>query len=50
MRGLLNGVQPLDPAALAMVAGVLVAVALVAAAVPAHRAQQIDPAVALAAE
>jgi len=50
MRGLLYGVQPMDPAVLATVAAVLGCVALVAAAVPARRAQQIDPAVALAAE
>ena len=50
MRGLLYGVQPMDPAVLATVAVVLGCVALVAAAVPARRAQQIDPAVALAAE
>ncbi len=50
MRSLLYGVQPMDPAVLALVAAVLGGVALVAAAVPARRAQRIDPAVALAAE
>jgi putative ABC transport system permease protein len=50
MRHLLYGVQPLDPAVLATVAAVLACVALAAAAGPARRAQQIDPAIALAAQ
>jgi predicted permease len=50
MRNLLYGVQPMDPVVLAAVAAVLAGVALVAALVPARRAQRIDPALALAAE
>jgi predicted permease len=50
MRNLLYSVQPANPAVLATVAAVLAGVALVAALVPAHRAQRIDPAVALAAD
>jgi len=50
MRNLLYGVQPMEPAVLVAVAAVLAGVALVAALVPARRAQRIDPALALAAE
>jgi predicted permease len=50
MRSLLYGVQPVDPVVLMTVSALLAAVALVAAAVPARRAQRIDPAVALVAE
>jgi predicted lysophospholipase L1 biosynthesis ABC-type transport system permease subunit len=49
MRSLLYEVQPADPAVLAVVALVLGAVALTAALIPAQRAQDVDPAVALAA-
>jgi predicted permease len=49
VRSLLYGVQPADPAVLAAVALVLGAVALAAALIPAQRAQDVDPAVALAA-
>ena len=49
LRSLLYGVQPADPAVLAAVALVLGAVALTAAVIPAQRAQDVDPAVALAA-
>ena len=50
MRNLLYGVQPADPTVLVTVAAVLAAVGLVAALVPARRAQRIDPAMALATE
>ena len=44
---LLHGVQPLDPPTYAAVAGVLLAVALAAAWLPARRATRIDPVTAL---
>lgn len=47
METQLFGVQPMDPVVLAVVAGVLGAVALLACAVPARRAARIDPLVAL---
>jgi putative ABC transport system permease protein len=47
MRGLLFGVSPSDPATFAAVAAVLAAVAACAAFVPARRATQVDPAIAL---
>jgi predicted permease len=50
MRQLLYGVQPMDPRVLVTVALALALVALVAALVPARRAQRIDPATALASE
>jgi putative ABC transport system permease protein len=50
MRNILYGVQPMDPAVLASVAALLGGVALAAALIPARRAQQIDPAVALVTE
>lgn len=43
LRGLLFGVQPADPATLALVLGVLVLVAGVAGYVPARRAARVDP-------
>jgi ABC-type antimicrobial peptide transport system permease subunit len=47
MAAQLYGVQPMDPAVLAIVTLVLAAVALLACAVPARRAAHIDPLVAL---
>jgi putative ABC transport system permease protein len=43
----LFGVQPMDPAVLAIVTGVLAVVAFLACAVPARRAAHTDPLVAL---
>jgi len=50
MRGLLFGVDPLDPITFAAVAMVLTAVALLASYVPAHRASRVDPIEAIRAE
>ena len=47
LKGLLFGVEPADPATIAVSAGLLVAVALVAAWVPARRATAVDPITAL---
>ncbi|MGH9473185.1 MAG: ABC transporter permease [Terriglobales bacterium] len=47
LRSLLFGVQPGDPATLAMVAVVLLAVALAACILPARRAARVDPLIAL---
>ncbi len=49
MRSLLYEVRPADPVVLAAVALALGAVALTAALIPAQRAQDVDPAVALSA-
>jgi predicted permease len=43
VRSLLYGIEPADPAALALAAGALIVCGLAAGAVPAHRASRIDP-------
>ena len=50
LRAQLFGVSPSDPATLAAVAVLLLAVAAVAACVPARRASRVDPLVALRTE
>jgi ABC-type antimicrobial peptide transport system permease subunit len=50
VSGLLYGVTPLDPAAFAAALGALLVAALLAAAVPAHRAASVDPALTLRAD
>jgi predicted permease len=50
MKGMLYGVEPLDPAVFLAVAGMLTLVVLAATAIPARRATQVDPVVALTAE
>jgi len=47
VRSLLFEITPTDPATLVAVAVAMLAVSLVAAAIPAHRATQVDPLVAL---
>jgi putative ABC transport system permease protein len=47
IRSRLFHVRPDDPLTLGLAAGLMVAVALVAALVPAHRAARLDPMVAL---
>jgi putative ABC transport system permease protein len=50
LRQILFGVEPTDPATLAVVAAILLIVASVACYVPARRATRVDPLVALKAE
>jgi hypothetical protein len=50
MRAFLPGVSAWDPASMAAAATVLVAGAIAAVALPAHRAGRTDPALALRAE
>jgi ABC-type antimicrobial peptide transport system permease subunit len=47
LRGLLIGIPPLDPLTYAVVTTLLLAVALVACALPARRAAGLDPAITL---
>ena len=47
LDGLLFGVEPVDPPTIAFAAVMLVAVALVAAWIPARRATAVDPMLAL---
>jgi putative ABC transport system permease protein len=49
METLVYGVRPLDPLTFAIVSVVLLVVAVVACAVPAHRATRVDPAATLRA-
>jgi putative ABC transport system permease protein len=50
LRGLLHGVTPADPATFAVVTAGLLAIAVLASAVPAWRASRVDPVVALKSE
>ena len=47
MRGLLFGIGPADPPTLSLMAAILPVVALIASYVPARRAAEVDPMVAL---
>ena len=50
LTGLLFGVEPVDPPTIAVAAALLVAVALVAAWIPARTATAVDPMTALRGE
>jgi ABC-type antimicrobial peptide transport system permease subunit len=50
LKGLLLGISPFDPITYAAVAGLLVAICLIASFVPARRATTVDPLIALRAE
>jgi putative ABC transport system permease protein len=50
MTGLLFGVKPLDPLTFVLVTAALLAVALAACWIPAHRATRVDPVAALRCE
>ncbi len=50
MGKMLNGLSPADPVSIAVVSGLLIAIALVATAIPALRASRIDPVIALRAD
>ncbi len=50
LEGLLLGVSPFDPVTYAAVAGLLIAICVIASFVPARRATTVDPLVALRAE
>jgi ABC-type antimicrobial peptide transport system permease subunit len=50
MASQIYGIRPLDPVVLLSVMAVLAAVALAACAIPARRAMQVDPMVALRSE
>lgn len=50
MRSMLFGVSPLDPSAIATAAGLMLAVGIVAALLPAFRASRVDPVIVLREE
>jgi ABC-type antimicrobial peptide transport system permease subunit len=50
LKGLLLGISPFDPMTYASVAGLLVAICLIASFVPARRATAVDPLIALRAD
>jgi putative ABC transport system permease protein len=50
LKGLLFGVEPIDPTTIGLAAALLVVVALAASAIPARRATAVDPMTALRSE